>query len=432
VSNALAVAAVTAVLKDLLINGLIDGNVPGVTVSALPPDQAHKGNGQDDARLNLCLYQLTLNPGWRNAGLPSRDDRGQRIGNPPLALDLHYLLTAYGKAEFDDEILLGYGMQVLHETPGLGREAIRIALGASGPVTGAILPGGLTTLLASELADQVEQIKISAKPLTLDELTKLWSAFQTPYRASVAYEASVVLIESRRSTRVALPVRTRNLYALPFRQPVIESLRSRAAADEPIVEDPFILAGHQLVIEGRRLVGEATVVLVGGVEVTPAGGDASDRRIVVAVPTTLRAGIQGVQVAHRIDIGTPPDQHRGVESNLVAFVLHPVVESVTLPAPHAAMTMTVEPRIGKEQRVVLLLNEWTATPPTDRPTRAYSFPAPAGNGITAAGATETASVTIPIRGVAPGAYLVRIQVDGAESPLASTGGRYDGPKVTVP
>ena len=54
---------------------------------------------------------------------PRATRRGQRITNPPLALDLHYLLTAYGIAELQAEVLLGYGMQLLHEHPVLGREA---------------------------------------------------------------------------------------------------------------------------------------------------------------------------------------------------------------------------------------------------------------------------------------------------------------------
>jgi hypothetical protein len=37
-----------------------------------------------------------------------------------------------------------------------------------------------------------------------------------------------------------------------------------------------------------------------------------------------------------------------------------------------------------------------------------------------------------IRGIAPGEYLVRIQVDGALSALATdVDGRYNAPKVTI-
>ena len=72
---------------------------------------------------------MTPNLGWRNEGLPSRDGSGRtRLSNPPLALDLHYLLSAYSGGDLHAEILLGYAMQLLHEIPVLTREAIRTAL----------------------------------------------------------------------------------------------------------------------------------------------------------------------------------------------------------------------------------------------------------------------------------------------------------------
>ena len=112
-SSALALAAVTAVLKDLLNNGLIDHNVTGaiggnVTVTALPPDRVFAPGAPESSQLNLFLHQVTPNASWRNVGLPSRGGRGERLSNPPLALDLHYLLTAYGAEDFHAEILLGY------------------------------------------------------------------------------------------------------------------------------------------------------------------------------------------------------------------------------------------------------------------------------------------------------------------------------------
>ena len=68
-SNALGIAAVTAVLRDLLNNGLIDASVGDVTVSAQAPDRIETDNG-DLTQLNLFLYQVTPNQGWRNVGLP--------------------------------------------------------------------------------------------------------------------------------------------------------------------------------------------------------------------------------------------------------------------------------------------------------------------------------------------------------------------------
>ncbi len=43
------------------------------------------------------------------------------------------------------------------------------------------------------------------------------------------------------------------------------------------------------------------------------------------------------------------------------------------------------------------------------------------------------SITIPVEGIKAGDYLVRVQVDGAESPLGSdAGGQYVEPQVTIP
>jgi len=161
-SNALAIASVTAVLKDLLNNGLIDHKVDAsvgeVIVSTLPPDRIDALDSQKKSRLNLFMYQVTPNVGWRNVGLPARNGNGDRVRNPPLALDLHYLLSAYGAEELHAEILLGYGMQLFHETPVLTREAIRRSLAPPSPVTaGGDLPPAMAALFTSELADQVER-----------------------------------------------------------------------------------------------------------------------------------------------------------------------------------------------------------------------------------------------------------------------------------
>jgi len=77
-----------------------------------------------------------------------------------------------------------------------------------------------------------------------------------------------------------------------------------------------------------------------------------------------------------------------------------------------------------------LLNEFQ--PPSDRPARAYTFSVPPRTEPT--DPDETTSITVPISGVEPGTYLVRVQVDGAESPLGfdEATGQYDSPRVTLP
>jgi hypothetical protein len=258
----------------------------------------------------------------------------------------------------------------------------------------------------------------------------------------------VVLIESHRSTKSALPVRGRRIYVIPFRQPIIEQIKSQEKAGDPIVADQAILTGYNLIIVGQQLRGEDTLVSVGGIEVTLADGDVSDTQIIVPIPATLHAGVQGVQVIHRTLIGEPLTPHRGVESNVAAFVLRPrIVEPVGVANLHIAgnnlrsadMNLTVTPAIGDAQRVVLLLNE--INPPVTSPpgpaaiAQSYSFNAPSRipQSPPAGPPGASATITIPISGVKAGTYLVRIQVDGAESPLGSdAAGQYNAPQVTIP
>ncbi len=445
-SSALAIASVTHVLKDLLNNGLIDHDlsaVGNVEVTALPPDRIDTTTQSQKSQLNLYMYRVTPNTGWRNAGLPSRDGRGDRIANPPLALDLHYLLTAYGADELHAEILLGYGMQLLHETPALARGAIRESLAPPSTVAGVDLPPELKILSTSELAEQFEQIKLTPESLSTEEISKLWAAFQAKYRPTAAYQAAVVLIESRKSTRSALPVGGRNIYATPFRRPVIEKIMSRAQPGDPIVEHRPILEGCDLVVTGKQLRGDDLLVDVGGVEATPAMEDISDARIIFPLPAGLNAGVLGARVVHRKSMGSPPAPHRGVESNIQAFVLSPRIETIDVSNVQGAdddprsadLTLSVKPTVGDEQRVVLLLNEYrpgpSSPPAVDERPLSYSFSAPLG--IVSSPPAPAGNITIPISGVSAGSYLARLQVDGAESPLGTdSAGRYESPRVTIP
>jgi hypothetical protein len=450
VSNALAIAAVTAVLKDLLNNGLIDQDLSAtlgttVTVTALAPDRIDLDK-LTGSQLNLFLWQVTPNQGWRNAGQPERDGNGRRLNNPPLALDLHYLLTAYGKEEYHAEILLGYAMQLLHQTSVLTRDAVRKTLGPpSPPALGAnILPKSMQALSAAALADQVELIKITPQTLSTEEISRLWAAFQVHYRPTAAYQASVVLIETDRPTKSAPPVRRRNVYALPFRQPFIDRVEDAAGPQQPIA------TGSTLAIIGQQLRAPETRVLVGAAEALPETGSTDTRLLVKlgSLPATVRAGVQPVQVVQPVRMGQPALPHRGFESNVAALVLRPTV-TATLPAAattddsgatyKGTVRVQLTPRIGKEQSLQLLLDELPAA--ADGAGQAYVFPGPPNNGIKPPSiATDTATVDVPFDGVAPGNYLVRVRVDGAESlldvdshPNSPTFGLYIGtPKVKIP
>lgn len=432
-SNALGVASVSFVLVDLLNNGLIDrdisASVGDISVTALAPDQVEASQGK--SQLNLFLYNVTQNEAWRNMNFPSLNAQGERINNPPLALNLHYLLTAYGVEQYHAEILLGYGMQLLHEHPVLLRDAIRESLAAPTQVSGGNLPASMLNLFTSGLADQIEQIKIWPQMLTTEEISRLWTAFQAKYRPTAAYQVSVVLIESERSTKKALPVQTRTIKAVPFEKPVISQVLAQADLTKPALDQP-IFDGYFLVLQGQALQGETTTVLFGDIEVAPVAVRAS--QVTVALPAGLLPGTQSVAVNQPMLLGSPPEPHRGVQSAPVPFTLQPQIQTITPSA--GQIDITLDLAVGPTQIALLLLNQLLPlTSPPASNANAYTFPAVprislASPPLSPPPPSPNLSFLIP--GVASGTYLVRVQVDDAESPLTpGPDGRLMNPQVTI-
>jgi hypothetical protein len=396
-SDFLAVAGVTAVLRWMLRDALTSSGLDTVfgvtpTVSALPPDRIVVG-ATESPQLNLFMYHVSLNSGWRNVGQPERDSAGRRLSSPPLALDLHFLLSAYGPNEMDGEILLGWAMQLMHEQPVLSRDLVQTALTATRTQPGAT--SEMQAVGLSTLADQAELVKLSPQSLTTEEVYRLWPAFNAHYRATVAYLATVVLIQRQRPARVSLPVQVRNILVQPMERPVIED-----------VSPGMVATGEQLTIRGRHFIGEnvadTLVSFDDGTQATP--DTVQDGAVRVTIPAALLAGVRGVQITRNVRFGAPTDPHRGFDSNAASFVLLP-----TITAPPATtqvgttLTLTVNPPVGRRQRAAVLIGgqsvEIDPRPLSAPATSAtLDFPLPAD--------------FVPV--AAPGLPL-RVRIDGAES-----------------
>ena len=435
-SNALAIAGVSAVLKDLLDSGLIDHQVTdalgaGVLVSSLAPDVVPINGDGAVPRLNLFLYQVTPNAAWRNADLPSRDTTGRRVSNPPLALDLHYLLTAYGVAELQSEVMLGYGMQLLHENPVLSRAAIRTALNPS-PISGALLPSVYQALRSADLAEQIEMLKITPLAMNAEEMSRLWSALQAHYRPTAAFQVSVVLIEPQRPAISPLPVLTRGrripgserdqgVIVTPGLVPPYPTLKSLIAAAHTTpstlqLGDVVTVTGHHLggtaramVLRSDRVeheipladsVDEATVDF--NVPNLPAVLPVGDYQLELRV---LRAGDTAPRTSNRLRVALAP-----------AITFPP-----TLMARSATNVLSLrigcKPEVRVGQKVVLLMDA--------RETTAKPF------------ATNTATLDFEFADAPPagGTPLLRLKVDGIESIVVNRGARpqaFFNHRITLP
>jgi hypothetical protein len=345
---------------------------------------------------------VTPNAAFRNIDLPTRRADGTLVKQPVVALDLHYLFTFHGKDDqLEPQLMLGAVAVTLETQPLLSPQNIQSAT------------ANFSFLNKSDLTNQVERIRFTPTALTLEEFSKLWSAFfQVEYSLSAAYQASVVLMSDETPPQEALPVQHRKLHVAPFTQPTITQVMPKGgAAGQPI------LPTSTLVIQGTQLLGDITTVRIGDTTVTPPV--VTENAIIMPVPAGVQAGVLGLQVVQQLQLGHPAEPHPGWESNVVALVLQPVLSGPSITG--TTLSVGVNPDVQPGQRVTLILNQIpTTSPPT--PT-AYSFDLPP---FTVATGTLACDVT----GVASGVYFIRAKVDGAESPLdlASPGG---GPTVTV-
>ena len=400
-SDYLAVAGVSAVLKMILSNALTSGGpstILGATsgITALSPDLITTGPGEQP-QLNLFMYYASLNDGYRNAGLPSHDTQGRRLSNPPLALNLHYLVSAYGKNEFDPEILLAWAMHVFHETPVVSRQIIQDALMAM--ASGSGVSPEVQLIVGTTLASQFELIKITSEALSNEEISKLWTAFETHYRPTTSYQVSVVLIQETLPFKSNLPVQSRNIAALPWQSPTIATL------------SPSIIgAGELLTIIGRNFIGDSPAdTMVAFDDHPPDVPDTVQGTCVrVTVPTSLRAGVRMVRIVRNVRFGVPTDPHPGFSSGPTPFLLVP---TITTPPPISVavgskLTLAISPAVGRMQPAVLLVGdvaiEIDARSPGDPATSStLSFPIPADF------PHSKPPVSLPLR----------VRVDGAESRL---------------
>ncbi|TFH40676.1 MAG: DUF4255 domain-containing protein [ANME-2 cluster archaeon] len=139
-----------------------------------------KAEEMDGIRISLFLYQIIENIHLKNQEM-------QRIGisienYPPISLDLYYMLTAHPGTQNQRDItestkqehrILGRAIQILHDNSTVKMETID--------------------------PDIKEEWHIVLNPLSLDDMTKIWTTFQgKSMRPSVCYLVTPIQIHSER------------------------------------------------------------------------------------------------------------------------------------------------------------------------------------------------------------------------------------------
>lgn len=401
-SNSYAISAVTATLSYLLRS-------EGKTIITRPPDSIATGT----PRLNIFLYHVAQNLGYKNMDIPARGPDGDLVKKQQVGLDLYYLLTAYGNN--DDELsaqrILAETMMTLHEKPILTRELIDAAISDHD------IKGQMSDINQADLSKQIELVKMTLHPLSIDDMTKIWSSlFKTAYyRISVAYKATVVLLDGMQEARTAMPVREYNIYSMIPKQPEITYITP------PLIE--WSSSSMTMTINGKSLKADKVMIDFGeGLELKdmPSPTSSSDEKLIIDIPITFAAGIRQVKVIHPLSMGTPNTLHRGSQSNIALFAVTPKISSAlpTSLASGGKLTIKVEPKIQEQQEVRVIFG-------THRPLVAESI-SPINNTN-----ASTVNVRIPAD-LKKGTCAIRIRVDGAESlPDDSIPNEFKRPTVEI-
>jgi hypothetical protein len=131
------------------------------------------------ATLSLLLYRLTVNEHGRQAArFPSRE-----LTKPPLALDLHYLLTAWAGSALEEQVILAWAMQQIQQQSVLDLGSMAVGNWQSD-----------------------ESVQLLPTDLSTEDLMRLWDALKPSYRLSVGYVARVVRVDPSEEPQAATAV----------------------------------------------------------------------------------------------------------------------------------------------------------------------------------------------------------------------------------
>jgi hypothetical protein len=368
-SKSQAIAAVTSMLAHQV--GVSTGADVKIGRPTVP-----EGNDAPPRKVQLFLYQVTPNAALRNVDLPTRDTAGQRVmQRPQIALDLHYLFSFYGDDEkLEPQLLMGQVMRDIHARPILTRQVIATIINNIGDEERKQI------IEDSEIGNSIELVKFAPSVLSLDDMFKLWSVFsQTPYVLSVAYQATVLLIEAEETAQSALPVLQRGkddrgveTLLAPF--PIIEEVYFGLPADKDAVPRPLSYPSAKLdsvlILKGQNLGGDEVRVRFTHQRLTIvrdeliAADDVTGEEIKVTIPsvpatanTDWAAGLYSVKVF--IKRGSDDKEYT---SNEVPIAFSPEVTTIAPPNPIApdgsgdvTLVITCKPEVLPEQSAVLLL-----------------------------------------------------------------------------
>jgi hypothetical protein len=172
------------------IIGLLEQAFPTSELDGADFEVYQASNFQKPMLEGVSLYLYRIGAGGRR-NLASRvGPKGQRH-RPPLPLDLYYLLTTWGRTAEKQQLLLGWCVRELQNTP--------------------ILPPSLLNHYAAarDTFRPDEPVELVFDPISLQDTANLWEPLKPNLQVSATYVARMIAVESTIEVAQAEDVQTR-------------------------------------------------------------------------------------------------------------------------------------------------------------------------------------------------------------------------------
>jgi hypothetical protein len=171
-----AIAVVALAVRDLLARRWEEQRAPSPEFKVFS-SRDFQPNAERSAAISVYLHRVAFNTTRRNLA-PRRDSAGMRF-RPSVPLDVHLLITAWGRSMAEQHNLLGWAIRAIEDEPTLPAGVLNASAGEWGHVFPAH-----------------ESIEIVGEALTAQELVNIWEVAKANQQPSVSYVARSVFIDS--------------------------------------------------------------------------------------------------------------------------------------------------------------------------------------------------------------------------------------------
>jgi len=130
----------------------------------------------DGTIATLYLYHIDIDKFQRNQRLLPDPVNERIFRRPPLPLQLRYLFTPVDDDELTNHLVLGRVLQHFHDNP--------VFSTVSGVPIGNSFGGAS------------HELRVRPDMLSLEQLTQMWSAFSSPFRAAISFLIEAVAVDS--------------------------------------------------------------------------------------------------------------------------------------------------------------------------------------------------------------------------------------------